>query len=460
MELLLPSTAMKKPSPTRELLRLVWPMYIAQVAMMANNVIDTVMAGRLSALDLAAVGIASSIQVTVLMSLMGVLLALPPLVAHLHGAGRLEDIGREMHQSLWVALALGVIAVLLLLNPEPFLAISRLQPAVEAKVRDYLDAAVWGVPAMLAFRLYIGLSTGIGRPRSVMLFNVAALACKLPLNALFMYGLLGAPALGAAGCAVATAIDYWLIALVAWGWLLNNPEFAAFGLKRRIAPPDWSAIVAFLKLGVPIALTFIADVTAFTFMALFIARLGPVASAAHQIAANLAALAFMLPLSIGNAAAILAAQGLGAGQPRRARQLCWRGIGLGMTFGIAVSLAFWLGADPIAAAYTTDAGVRALAGPLIVLVGFYHLADALQAVAVNALRGYKRSAVPMLIYTTCLWGVGLGGGALLGLTDWLGPARGAAGFWLAGVVSLGLVAALVALYLERVSRASLAMRGR
>lgn len=443
---------MHPPSPTRELLRLAWPMYVAQMAMMANGLIDTVMAGRLSALDLAAVGVASSIQVTILMSLLGVLFALPPIVAHLHGAGRSEEIGRELHQSLWVALGIGLVAIILLLHPEPFLALAALEPAVEAKVRAYLAASAWGVPAALALRLYMGLFIGIGQPRSVMHLNLAALLLKLPLNAVFMYGLLGAPALGATGCAVATAIAYWSVTLAAWSWCLRNPEFAAFGLRKRPPPPHWPTILAFLKLGVPIALTFLADVTAFTFMALFIARLGPLASAAHQIAANLSVLAFMLPLTLGNAAATLAGQALGAGRPQHARQVCGLAVGLGLGFGLLASLVFWLGADAIAAAYTTDTRVQSLAVPLIALVALYHLADALQAVAVNAVRGYKRTAVPMLIYTTCLWGVGLGGGVLLGLTDWLGPARGAAGFWIAGVTGLGLAGLLVAGYLERVSR--------
>jgi MATE family multidrug resistance protein len=192
--------------------------------------------------------------------------------------------------------------------------------------------------------------------------------------------------------------------------------------------------------------------TAFTFMALFIARLGPVASAAHQIAANLSVFAFMLPLALGNAAAILAGQSLGAGMPLRARQVCGRALRIGLFLGLIVSATFWLGAERIAALYSNDGQVRLLAAALIDLIGHYHLADAVQAVAVNALRGYKRTTIPMLIYTTCLWGIGLGGGVVLGLTDWLGPARGAAGFWWAAIVSLGLVAGAVALYLDRVSR--------
>ncbi|TCJ11956.1 MATE family efflux transporter [Parasulfuritortus cantonensis] len=445
---------MKATSLTGELVRLAWPVYVAQIATMASAAIDTVMAGRLSAVDLAVVGVASSIQVTILMSLAGVLFALPALIAHSQGAGRPAEVGRDVHQSLWIAFVLCVVAVLLLMHPEPFLAMSDLRPDVEAKVRAYLDASVWGVPGFMAFRIFFGFSAGIGEPRAVMAYNLVALALKPPLNALFMYGFLGLPAMGAPGCAVATSVEISLIAVLAWAGCLGNRRYAGYRLGAPLARPDYAAIAAYLKLGVPIALTFIADITAFTFMALFIARLGPAVSAAHQIAANLAALAFMLPLSIGNASAILAGQALGAGQPGRARRVCGRGLGLGLVCGGLTSLAFWLGAPWIAAFYTGAEAVRRLAAPLIVLVAAYHLADTVQAIAVNALRGYKRTAIPMVIYTTSLWGLGLGGGVLLGLTDRLGPARGAAGFWLAGIASLALAAGLVALYLDRVSRAA------
>src|SRR5208337_1991775 len=125
-------------SSTRELVHLAWPVLVAQLAMMANAVIDTAMAGRLSAIDLAAVGIASAIMATVLMSLVSVLLALPPIIAHLHGAGQHADIGREIHQCVWISLALAPVAILLMRFPGPFIAISDLQPVVETKVRAYL----------------------------------------------------------------------------------------------------------------------------------------------------------------------------------------------------------------------------------------------------------------------------------------------------------------------------------
>ena len=437
---------------TRELMQLAWPMLIAQLAMMGNAVIDTAMAGRLSAIDLAAVGIASSIMATILMSLVSVLLALPSIIAHLHGAARQAEIGREIHQGIWISLALAIVAILLLCFPDPFIAISHLQPAVEAKVRAYLTASAWGVPGAFALRLFFGLSMGVGRPRPVMLFNLLSLAIKVPLNSLFMYGLIGLPAMGSTGCAVATSVDAWLMAALAWGWCLNHPKYAEYALRRRIAAPDLAAIKEFLKLGVPIGLTFIADVTAFTFMALFIARLGPVVSGAHQIAANLAALAFMVPLSLGNATSVLAGQALGRGDPRRARRICWEGVRLGIGIAVVLCLAFWFAAPWIAAFYTTDLQVRAVAIPLIAMVGLYHLGDALQAVTVNALRGYKNSVVPMVIYTVTLWVPGLGGGILLGLTDTLGAARGAPGFWLAAIASIWLVGGMMAVYLNYISK--------
>ena len=439
-------------SSTRELMHLAWPMLVAQLAMMANAVIDTAMAGRLTVIDLAAVGIAASIMATILMSLVSVLFALPPIISHLYGAKRQTEIGREIHQGIWVSLVLALVAILLLCFPGPFIAISDLQPAVETKVRAYLAISAWGVPAAFALRLFFSFSMGIHRPRPVMVFNLLSLALKIPLNALFMYGLLGLPALGAPGAAVATALDAWLMAALAWSWCLHNPHYAEFGLRTRIAAPNFAAIVEFLKLGIPIGLTFIADVTAFTFMALFIARLGPVFSGAHQIAANLAALAFMIPLSLGNATSVLVGQALGAGQAQRARNICWDSLRLGMSIAAVLSLTFWLGAPYIAAFYTTDLQVQAIAIPLIAMVALYHLGDAMQAITVNALRGYKNSVVPMIIYTITLWVPGLGGGILLGLTNTFGPARGAPGFWLAAIASIWLVGGLMALYLNSTSR--------
>lgn len=435
----------------RRVVHLAWPVLVAQLAVVGSGVIDTVMAGRLSALDLAAVGVGTAIYITVFMTAMGVLLALQPTVAQHYGAGRYAEIGEDVRQSAWLALLLAGLGIVLLRHPEPFLALARLTPAMEVKVRAYLDALSWGMAPGMMFRIFYGFMSGIGRPRAIMVFNLMGLAAKVPLNALYIYGF----DLGATGCAAATSTISWVTAILAWSWCARQSDCADYAVLSRLTLPKPRAMFALARLGLPIGLTLLVDVTAFTFMALFIARLGPAISAAHQIVANLTILIFMIPLSVGHAVLVLAGHALGAGDPATARRTGLVGIALGLAVASLVSTGLWVGAESIAALYTPDAEVRAVAAGLIAIIAAYHLADALQTVVVNVLRGYKRTVVPMTIYIVSLWGVGLGGGYVLGLTDMLGAARGAAGFWLAAAVSLLLAGTLVFAYFYAISRTAM-----
>ncbi|MCX7149555.1 MAG: MATE family efflux transporter, partial [Rhodocyclales bacterium] len=315
----------------RELLHLAWPVLIAQAAVMANGVIDTLMAGRLSSLDLAAVGIGASIYATVFVTAMGVLLALTPVVSHHYGAGRYAEIGADVRQCAWLALVLSVIAFVVLKHPDPLLHFSRLTPEVELKVRAYLDGVAWAVPGVLFFRVFFGFTAGIGRTRPIMAFNLMGLALKAPLNWVFMYGHFGFPALGAAGCGWSSAVIMWTVATLAWLWCRSDADYAPYGVFARFDPPRFAALRELLVLGLPMGATFLVDVTAFTFMSLFIARLGPEISAAHQIAANVAVFVFMVPLALGSATGVLVGQALGAGDSRRSRHAGLLGLAVGCT---------------------------------------------------------------------------------------------------------------------------------
>lgn len=436
-----------------ELLHLAWPSLIAQLAVMGGGVIDTLMAGRISALDLAAVGIGASIYATIFVTAMGVLLALIPVVAHHHGARRFEAIGADVRQSLWLVLALAMIALLLLKNPEPFLYFSQASPALEMKVRAYLDGLAWAMPGYLLFRVFYGFTTGIGRPRPVMIFNLAGLALKAPLNWLFMYGHWGLPALGGPGCGWSSAVIAWCLAGVSWYWCRHEASYLPYGVFSRFEWPHWSALKELLRLGVPSGVSFLVDVSAFTFMALFIARLGPQVSAAHQIAANAAVFLFMVPTAVGSATAVLVGQALGAGNNRRSRDAGLLGLGIAGALGVTLGTAMYAGALPLARAYTPDVAVVPIAAALLALVAAYHLADSVQAVMIQVLRAYKRTWEPTLIYAVSLWGVGLGGGYLLGLTDAFGPARGASGFWIAATASLAVASVMTTLYFLHIAKA-------
>ena len=198
--------------------------------------------------------------------------------------------------------------------------------------------------------------------------------------------------------------------------------------------------------------------TAFTFMALFIARLGATNSAAHQIAANMAAVMYMLPLAIGNAVGVLVGQAVGARQFALARATGLTGIMLALTFALLSGATVMFGARTVAALYTSDASVRALAATLLLLVAGYHLFDALQAVTVSALRGYKRAVVPLFINAAGLWGLGLAGGYVIGLTETidlsvvgLATPLGVSGFWAGAIAGMFLADVGIIIYFLRES---------
>ena len=439
---------MPRERPYKALLQLAAPLYVAQMAMVASGLIDTLMAGHLSTLDLAALGVASSLQTTITMVVASLLMALPVLIAHHAGAGDMPGIGREIAQGLsWVVL-LSLLAISLLWHPATWIGLAHLPARLNGKVIAYLHASAWGVPATLLLRLFMGLFSGLSRPRPVMLVNLIYLALKPAFNLLCMRGL----GLGAAGCALAAALDAWLLCAGALFWLLRQSDLAPLWRSWRPALPDAAGMKDILHIGLPIALTFIADLTAFTLMALLIARLGPIAAAAHQIAANLVVLAYMWPMAVGTASTLLIGQALGSADAHAARRYALQALRLALFCALPVSLGLALLPTRIAAFYSPDPQVQALASRLIMAVALYHLADAVQVVAVSALRGYQHTIIPMLIYTLGLWGLGLGGGYMLGLSDRLLPHLGAIGFWIAAVFSLGSVAISMLYELRRISR--------
>lgn len=445
---------MPGPSFTSRVAALAWPILIGQLAVIANGVVDTMMTARHSPTSLAALGLGASVYVSIFVGLSGVMQALSPVIGQLYGAKKFDAIGNEVRQGVWLAIFLSVLGSALLLSPGFLLGIARAPADLDQQVRDYLALLAIALPATLGFRVYASLNTAISRPRMVMAIQLAALLLKIPLNALFIFGGLGLPALGTPGCAIATGIAAWSALLA--GWIIvrrggSYRPFAIFG--RGLARPSWPAQAALLKLGVPMGLSYLIEVTAFTFMALFIARMGSESLAGHQVTANFGTVLYMLPLSIASATGILVAQEIGAGRLQAARLAGDAGIRLGTALAVAVGAAVWLARAQIIGLYTPDADVAAAAMPLFFFIAFYQLFDAVQVGAAFVLRAYKVATVPTLMYAVALWGIGLGGGYLLGF-DVVGGTpsllTGAAGFWLGNSVSLALVAVALVWYMRHI----------
>jgi MATE family multidrug resistance protein len=318
---------------------------------------------------------------------------------------------------------------------------------------------MWVAPAMMAFRIFYSWASSISQPRAVMAIQVLGLAIKPPLNVVFMYGKLGMPALGGLGCAYALVCEGWLMLAAAIWWVSAKPAFARYKVFETIEGIDWRTLARMFKLGVPIGVSFLIDVTSYTFMALFIARLGADFSAGHQIAANLGALCYMVPLAISNATSVLVGQAIGAGDLRQARLSGWTGIAIGACCALTLAAIIAITHDGIAALYTQDPKVIAVAGPLLIFVGMFHIFDAINAVAAQAVRGYKKVLVPMLSFGLALWVVGLAGGYRLAFYPVIVAPLGAMGFWLGAVIGMALAALIGVLYFRHVADAALTLRG-
>lgn len=438
---------------------LAWPILVGQLAVIANGVIDTVMTSRFSATDLAALALGASIYISVFVGLNGVLQALAPAVSQLFGARRFDAVGFEVKQGVWLALFLSCAGCVVLLFPQPLLSLAHASPELSAKATLYLRILALALPATLGFRIYGALNTAIARPKMVMMIQIIALLLKVPLNALFIFGGWGLPAFGGPGCAIATAIISWLSLLAGWTLLRTLPFYRMFALfGTGFVAPHWATLRALLKLGIPMGLSYLIEVTAFTFMALFIARLGDTTVAGHQITANFATVLYMVPLSIASATGTLVAQSIGARRMGAARRIGYAGIRLAAALSTAIGLAVWLARDAIVHAYTPDQSIAGAALPLFLFIAFYQMFDAVQITTAFVLRAYKVAFVPTLMYALALWGIGLGGGYVLGLDPFGWSPRamhGAAGFWLANSASLALAAAGLLWYLRIIQRAAL-----
>lgn len=420
-----------------------------QLAVMAFGVTDTIVAGRHGEASLAALSVGSAIFISVYVALMGVFQALLPVWAEQRGARKPEVIGKSVRQSLYLCAMACALGMLILLSPGPLLRWTEVPEALRTEVGHYLAVLALALPPALLFRLYSTLNQAIGRPQLVTWLQVGSLAIKVPLSIWFTFGGAGLPGQGAVGCAWATlAVNASMLAVAVW--LLRTQDlYTPLRVWQRMERPHWPTILGFARLGVPAGLAILVEVTSFTLMALFIARQGTVATAAHQIATNVAAVLYMVPLSLGIATSARVSYWLGAGDATRARSVVLIGIRLSALMGITLAAILSIANEALAGLYSSSPAVLAITGGLLHWVAAYHAADALQTLCVFVLRSYRITMAPLAVYCLLLWGTGLGGGYMLayrGLGPWA-PMASPVPFWAASAMALAVTASLFVLML-------------
>ncbi|MDP3799430.1 MAG: MATE family efflux transporter [Polaromonas sp.] len=416
---------------------------VGQLAVMAFGVADTVIAGRYSDEALAALSVGSAIYISVYVGLIGIVQALLPIWAEMRGARQYEAVGQSLRQSLYLCSFITAAGMAALLFPGPLLRWAQVPELMQDDVRHYLAILAFGFPPSLLFRIYSTFNQSLGKPLLVTWLQVGALALKIPLSIWLVAGGGGVAPMGVAGCAWATLIVNYLLLVLALVMLRSQALYRPFFLWRRMERPDWPQIRGFARLGIPGGLAYLVEVTSFTLMALFIARLGTTASASHQIAASVAAVLYMMPLSMAIACSARVSFWLGAERPDYARRVVVLGLKLTGLAALALAATISVAGKLLAGWYSGSPAIISLASSLLVWVAFYHVADATQALCAFLLRCYRITLTPLVLYGIFLWGLGLFGGYLLAYEGIAGRAatQSASSFWAASTIAIGLVAA-------------------
>lgn len=438
-------------SEWRRLLSLAIPIVIAQLANTAMGFVDTMMAGRVSPNDLAAVALGNSIWVPIFLLMSGVLLATTAKAARLFGAGDNASIGPLVRQALWLGLMFGSGLAVLMWNAKPLMHWLQISPALIEPAMGYLRAVACGFPAVAVYLVFRCYSDALGRTRPSMVIGILGLLINIPVNYIFIYGKLGVPAMGGVGCGWATALVMVFMALAMLVWVRWAPYYQGHNVFARFQWPNLSMQKSLATLGVPIGIAIFAEASIFSIIALLIGGLGANTVAGHQIALNFSSLVFMLPYSLGMATTVRVGQAMGAQQPQQARFAAFVAMGTALLVAcISAGYMTWL-RESIARIYTEDPVVLSIAAALIVYAAVFQFSDAVQVTAAGALRGYQDTRMTMLITLVSYWGVGLPIGYILGLTDYLGTAQGPAGMWQGLIAGLTCAAVLLGLRLRHIS---------
>jgi MATE family multidrug resistance protein len=416
------------------MLRLAFPVVTVQVGMMAMGVVDTLMVGHISAQALAAVALGNLYFFSMAVFAMGTLMVLDPVVAQAVGARDNFAVARAVQRGVFMAALLTLPVAVLLTAAAPVFAMARQPPEVIPLAAAYAIRSVPGTFPFLLFIVFRQTLQSMGRTAPIVFAILMANLANAVLNWVLIFGHLGVPALGVLGSAWATSVSRVLLLLILWG--SAGRELGPYLLPLHPAVWERKAMGRMLRLGLPIGAQHLLEFGAFALVALMMGWMGTLQMAGHQIAINLAALTFMVPLGVGDAASVLVGQSVGRGDPvatrGAARAALVSGAGF-MTVTAGIFLAF---PDVLAHLYSRDVRVIAIAAALIPIAGVFQVFDGLQVVAAGVLRGIGDTRAPMLVNLLGYWCLGLPFSIYLGFVQGLGPA----GLWWGLVVGLAVVA--------------------
>ncbi|MEN8778529.1 MAG: MATE family efflux transporter [Glaciecola sp.] len=427
----------------KHVLTIAWPLLIAQLTQIGMGVADTIMAGRYSALDMAGVAVGFSVISPMMFFIQGIALGLIPVVSRLWGKQEHSNIAMQSRHMMYILITISLLFLNVYWLINPILSWFDVPSDLQSITHDYIVYMLFSLPSFAIYQAVRQTCEGVSSTRPTMLIMFIGLLVNIPANAIFIYGMFGLPAMGGAGCGLATMIVYLVMAMATIIYSKVSPLMGPLKLYSQPLTLDIAIFKDLLKIGVPIALTFLTEVTLFAAVAILLAPLGYLQVAAHQVAINFSSIVFMLPLSIAMAVAIRVSYLLGKGDAQTTiitiRVSRWFTILCAtVTASLTIYFATW-----IISIYTKDIAVTDYAIPILFLAALFQISDAIQVISANALRGYKDTSWMLGLCIISYWVIGLPLGVVLGLTDWLVPAMAAQGLWIGIIVGLSIAAVLL-----------------
>jgi multidrug resistance protein, MATE family len=419
------------------MLRVAVPVVLAELGWMSMGVVDTIMVGPLGPAAIAAAGVGTSLHMAFAIFGMGLLLGLDTLVSQAYGARQITECHRWLIHGVVLALVLTTPVMVVCFALYAAIPLLGFHGDVRPLLESYFVVIIWSTPFLLLYAAFRRYLQGIHLVTPITFALVSANLVNAGGNWALIYGHLGFPAMGVAGAAWATFVSraymaaLLLVAIVAHDrWRLSDVRTAVI---RR------ASLQRLIELGFPAASTVALEVGVFATATALAGRLAPVAAASHQIALNIAAVSFMVPLGLASAGAVRVGHAVGAGDPPRAAAAGWTAILLGVAFTLLAALAFFLAPRALIGLFTREEAVLALGSTLLFVAAIFQLFDGLQGVATGTLRGLGDTRTPMITNLAAHWLFGLPVGYTLCFTMGLG----AVGLWIG--LSTGLIIAGVVL---------------
>lgn len=419
-------------------LGLAWPLVIAQLAQMALFTTDVIMMGWLGPEFLAAGTLTVSFFHPFFLFGIGILSAVSSLVAQAKGAGDTASLRRSMRQGFWMTIVLSALLI-------PFIAsigsIFRMLGQSEEIARlssDYAQIGAWVFLPTLGFVVLRALLAAYDDTRVIFFVMTAGILVNAMSNYALMFGNWGFPRLGLAGSAISTLLVETLMVAALVAYTLTRPRYRELSLFARFWRPDWPRFWHIIRLGLPVGLLFTAEVGLFAVAALFMGWLGTSELAAHAVALQLAAISFMVPMGISQAATVRVGLACGARDRDRIGKAGWVAILSGTGFMALTAILFFTVPHALIGLYLDPAAPEnatpiALAVSFLGIAAMFQLVDGAQVVSAAVLRGINDTRAPMVVAFVGYWGVGLPLAyslgfvfGLRGIGVWIGLAAGLA----------------------------------